>query len=162
MATRVSELSKKIGVSNKTLILFFAEKHPELNITDPSKHHGKSFSWFPADGHTMEDEIQAELDAFFVEHPELAETPKGASKKPAAKAKTASDVKEEAEEAVSAEEAEEAAEGGCGQVPRLQEVHEDGLPEHQLQGGQSPDRQHAVRGLRRMQPAVRIRRDRGE
>ena len=105
MATRVSELSKKIGVSNKTLILFFAEKHPELNITDPSKHHGKSFSWFPADGHTMEDEIQAELDAFFVEHPELAETPKGASKKPAAKAKTASDVKEEAEEAAPAADA---------------------------------------------------------
>ena len=76
MAIRVSELSKMIGVPNKTLVLFFAEKHPELGITDPSKHHGKSFSWFPADGHTMEEEIQSELDAFFHEHPELVEKPK--------------------------------------------------------------------------------------
>lgn len=83
MATRVSELSKMVGVSNKTLVLFFAEKHPEFKITDPSKHHGKSFSWFPEDGHTMEEEIQAELDAFFQEHPELVEKPK--SKKAPAK-----------------------------------------------------------------------------
>ena len=83
MATRVSELSKMIGVSNKTLVLFFAEKHPEFKITDPSKHHGKSFSWFPEDGHTMEEEIQAELDAFFREHPELVEKTK--SKKAPAK-----------------------------------------------------------------------------
>ena len=84
MAIRVSELSKMIGVPNKTLVLFFAEKHPELGITDPSKHHGKSFSWFPADGHTMEEEIQSELDAFFHEHPELVEKPK-ARKAPASK-----------------------------------------------------------------------------
>lgn len=83
MATRVSELSKMIGVSNKTLVLFFAEKHPEFKITDPSKHHGKSFSWFPEDGHTMEEEIGAELEAFFQEHPELVEKPK--SKKAPAK-----------------------------------------------------------------------------
>lgn len=95
MATRVSELSKKIGVSNKTLVLFFAEKHPEFEITDPSKHHGKSFSWFPEDGHTMEEEIQAELEIFFQEHPEYVEKSK-AKKAPAKKAPARIPAKDEA------------------------------------------------------------------
>ena len=101
MATRVSELSKKIGVSNKTLVLFFAEKHPEFEITDPSKHHGKSFSWFPEDGHTMEEEIGAELEAFFREHPEYVEKAKKApSKKVAVRAPgKAEPAKEKVEEA---------------------------------------------------------------
>lgn len=71
MAIRTSAAAKMLGISNKTLVLFFSEKHPEFEINDPLKHHGKSFSWFPEDGHTMEEEIGAELEAFFQEHPEL-------------------------------------------------------------------------------------------
>lgn len=103
MATRISELSKLIDVPNKTLVLFFAEKHPEFKITDPSKHHGKSFSWFPEDGHTMEEEIQAELEVFFQEHPELAEKPK--TKKASAKKPVAKSAPSKAKEGVSVQEA---------------------------------------------------------
>ena len=68
-------LSKRLGVTNNVLVRFLAEKHPELGITDPHKHHAKIILWHPEAGHTMEEEIGAELKVFFQEHPELSKAP---------------------------------------------------------------------------------------
>ncbi len=101
MAIRVSEFSKTLGISNKTMVLFLAETHPEFGISDPSKHHGKSFSWFTKDeSKSIEEEAREELNAFFKKHPELAEKPKktsaGTPKKSAAGTKTAGTTKKSA------------------------------------------------------------------
>src|SRR6476646_501738 len=39
---RANELAKELGVTNKELVLFLKDKFPELGITDPARHHGKS------------------------------------------------------------------------------------------------------------------------
>ena len=114
MAKRVSELSKELGISNKLLVTFFAEKHPEFEITDPSKHHGKSFSWWPKEGFTEEQEIRAELDEFLSEHPELAEVARKGKKSSGAKKSVAKPKAKSSEEGEKTPEAEDGAEADSG------------------------------------------------
>lgn len=44
MSKRANELAKELGVTNKELVLFLKDKFPELGITDPARHHGKTVS----------------------------------------------------------------------------------------------------------------------
>ncbi len=39
---RANELAKELGVTNKEFVLFLKDSFPELGITDPARHHGKS------------------------------------------------------------------------------------------------------------------------
>ncbi len=39
---RANELAKELGVPNKEFVLFLKDAFPELGITDPARHHGKS------------------------------------------------------------------------------------------------------------------------
>ncbi len=86
MALHVKDISAKLGVSNRLMVLFLAETHPEYGITDASKHHNKEFSWWVEDdAKSPEDEIREQLAAFVAEHPELADD----AQKPSAKKKSA-------------------------------------------------------------------------
>lgn len=41
---RANELAKELGVTNRELVLFLKDQFPELGISDPARHHGKSVS----------------------------------------------------------------------------------------------------------------------